>query len=239
MIVRYTEKIVNLGKREYTVIVPKDIGGFVNTEYIMDGDRNTFQAIVFSLMKLIEHKDTIIYFPLWKNKVAEIMYERARSRNKEPNRIENFDVVFFSHALQFKVHEWKEPRSKLRKIRGKTHKIDFDYDWALDKVTRLNKKFEKTKIHYKDIDNFKYHFRFDTHIFVGGVQSFVRLFMDISEYLPQNFEILYKTEPDMFYVCMPTQCNRKNNYEEPMELGFWDRRYEKEHAEVVKKAWNR
>ena len=32
------------------------------------------------------------------------------SRNKEPNRIENFDVVFFSHALQFKVHEWKELR---------------------------------------------------------------------------------------------------------------------------------
>lgn len=47
MILRYVEKKVHLGEREYTMVIPRDIGGFVNREYIMDADSGVEFAASF------------------------------------------------------------------------------------------------------------------------------------------------------------------------------------------------
>ena len=221
MKIRYTEKTVTLGNRAYTVIIPKDVGGFVNKQNILDGDRDSFQALVFGMMELIEHKDnTIVYFPLWKNVPAELMYPWDRSEN----RSDNFDVVFLSHALQFPLKNWKTLRQKLKKAPGKDHNIDFNFQWAVEKATRIKGNFERTKTYYKDIANFKRYFRFDTHFFVGGVYSFCSFLCDIARFLEQNLEQKYRTSVYVDWTSLP--LDYKYDY---MEIGLWDRRYEKEH----------
>lgn len=233
MKIKYTEKIVRLGSKTYKVIIPDETDGFVNGEYIMDGDRKAFQAIAFSMMHLIENKDTIIYFNLWNNKPAKIMYKWERSGK----RCENFDVVFMSHALQFKIKDWKEIRNKLKKTKAYKHSEKFNLDWASGKAERLKSKFEKKEIYIKQKDRFNYRFEYDTHFFVGGVQSFTELFIDISEYLKTNLEQYYMSFPDMEWTFLPQFVNRKLRFDDPMEIGFWDRRFEEVHEREFKKGW--
>lgn len=237
MKIKYTEKYVSLGKKTYKIIIPHETEGFVNGPYILDADRKAFQALAFSMMELIQHKDTIIHFQLWNNAPAEIMYFWKR----DENRSENFDVVFFSHALQFKIKDWKMLRNKAKKVKGNVKTVDLDLNWATAKTTKLNSKFSKTDIYHKEKDRFIYRFAFDTHFFIGGVQSFTEFYLDIVEFLGKNLEHKYKATPFVDWMYLPQEFYRPydTNYRGAMEIGFWDRRYEKAHEDAIEKSLRR
>lgn len=117
MIMKYITKIVKLGKQEYTVVVPCQIDGFVNSERTMDANRKALNALFVSMAMLLENRNLIIYFPLWHNKIAKDLYRT----DDLDNRQQNFDVVFMFHTLQFPIHHWKELRGKLKKIKCRLH----------------------------------------------------------------------------------------------------------------------
>ena len=229
MIIKYIEKTVTLGKKTYTVIIPRDIDGFVNLRYIMDADRKTFQALCFSMMRLIENKNLIVWFPLWNNKPAKSMYN---IKGYMESRCENFDVIFLSHALQFPLCNWKALRQKLKKAKGKYHKENFNFNWACNKAERLSKDFDTKKFGLRKKDTLKYSFKFDTHIFVGGVRSFTDFFNICADFLKKHSEDYFRFTPDMDWSFLPQDDKSIRFFDDPMEIGFWDRRYEEKHIYI-------
>lgn len=230
MRLKYTEKKVCLGKREYTVIIPDGIDSFVNTEYIMDADRCSMEAILVSMIMLIENRNYIIYFPLWKNKLAKGIYRSPITEN----RYQNFDVVFLSHTLQFLIHDWKELRAKLRKVKGKPHTKEINLILSDKTIENIYKKHEKTNAYYKKQDLFDRYFRFDTHFLIGGPYSFAKTYTIMREFLKDNLEEEYMTSLFSYWRILPQVCSPKNNCLKEIEIGFYDRRYEKDHINYEK-----
>lgn len=230
MQLKYTEKKVNLGKREYTVIIPQGIDSFVNTEYIMDADRHSMEAILISMIMLIGNKNLIVYFPLWKNKLAKGIYRSPKTEN----RYQNFDVVFLSHTLQFPIHDWKELREKLRKVKGKSHTKEINLILSDKTIENLCKKHEKTNTYYKKRDLFDRYFKFDTHFLVGGPYAFAKTYTIMREFLKDNLEEEFMSSVFLYWRILPQVCSPKNDWLEEMEIGFYDRRYEKDHINYEK-----
>ena len=231
MYLKYTEKKVNLGKREYTIIIPHGIDSFVNNEFAMDMDRRSMEAILVSMIMLIENKSLIIYFPIWKNKLAKDMYYRSQ---KTENRYQNFDVVFLSHSLQFPVHDWKELRTILRKVKGKVHTKEINLILSDKTIENLCNKHKRTNAYYKKRDLFDRYFRFDTHFLIGGPYAFAKTYTIMREFLKDNLEEEFMTSLFSYWRILPQVCSPKNDWTPEIEIGFYDRRYEKDRKNYEK-----
>jgi hypothetical protein len=230
MKLKYTEKRVDLGKYDYTVIIPDNIDSLVNTEYGMDGDRRALEALLISMVMLIENRNLIIYFPLWKNKLAKGIYRS----NKTEHRYQNFDVVFLSHTLQFPIHDWKELRAKLKRVKGKPHIKEINLILSDKTIENICMKYEKTNNYYKKRDLLDRYFRFDTHFLVGGSYSFSKTYTVIKEFLKKNLEYEFITSIFLYWRILPQVCSPKNDWLEEIEIGFYDRRYEKDRSNFEK-----
>lgn len=219
MILRYTEKKVRLGEREYRVIIPRDIDGFVNREYIMDADRAALHSILLSMALLMENKKAILYFPLWKNKPTSGLYIDCNFEN----RYENFDVVFLSHTLQFKVDDWKKIRCRLGKIKGEYHTRDINIVDFEKRAQQICKSYEKSDRYYKKLDLLDRRFRFDTLIFIGGPYSFARSFIELKELISLPLESNYISSFYQDWIALPERRWSRKRYEDAIEIGFYDR----------------
>lgn len=235
MYLKYTEKKVDLGKNEYTVIIPYGIDSFVNNEFIMDADRHSMEAILISMIMLIKNRNLIVYFPLWKNKFAEGIYRSSITEN----RCQNFDVVFMSHTLQLPIHDWKELRAKLRKVKGEPHTKEINLILSDKTIENLCKKHEKINAYFKKQDLFDRYFRFDTHFLVGGPYAFAKTYTIMREFLTNNLEQEYMTSLFPYWWILPQVCSPKNDWLDEIEIGFYDRRYEQDHKNYEKDYYKR
>lgn len=229
MILRYVEKKVRLDEREYTVVLPQDIGGFVNREYIMDADRAALNSLLLSMAVLMERREVIIYFPLWKNKPASDLYMEETSEK----RYENFDVVFLSHTLQFPACDWKKLRLRMRKIKGEYHTRDINIIDFEKRAHWICKAYEKREACYKKLDLLDRRFRFDTLIFIGGPYSFARSFIELKELISLPLESNYISSFYQNWISLPERRWSRKRYEDTIEIGFYDRGLVKDHKAAM------
>lgn len=235
LILNYTEKNVRLGKKNYTIVIPDDIEELHNRNLVLDGDRKALNAILMSLLMLMEKKDIIVYFPLWHNEIPKYYNDGFSCFLHDGNpRKNDFDVVFLPHYMQFSVHDWKEIRQSIKKLKGEKHKFRADSELKKRELEPQLEHYSHTKAHFGDKDAFEHYCQFDTLFFVGGKYSFAQLFCDLSEMLQKPLEKNFSQSVIRDYVCFPyAEGNARENHDDVPEIRF----YTKELEEENQKAW--
>ena len=215
----YVKKPVKVKGRTYTIIIPDNIDGFINNQYMLDADREGLTAIMLSTLMMIKHKNTIVYFPLQKNKLPEFCYYRGGYTVDEKII---YDVVFVPHSIQMPISRWKDIRKSLKYAKADKGAFKVNISTEYNIYTKEFEKYKKTTIYYQSKDVFCTYKRFETYFFVGGHFSFMDLFISLKEMLDLPLEDNFKKGDSFDYTFF---CDKERDYP---EIGFYDARFEKQ-----------
>ena len=215
----YVKKPVKVKGMTYTIIIPDNIDGFINNQYMFDADREGLTAIMLSTLMMIKDKNTIVYFPLQKNKLPEFCYYRGGYTVDEKII---YDVVFVPHSIQMPISRWKDIRKGLKYAKAYKGVFKVNISTEYDIYTKEFEKYKKTTIYYQSKDVFCTYKRFETYFFVGGHFSFMDLFISLKEMLDLPLEDNFKKGDSFDYTFF---CDKERDYP---EIGFYDARFEKQ-----------
>lgn len=216
----YTQKTVKAKNSTYTIIIPDNIDGFINNQYMFDADRKGLTAIMLSTLMMIKDKNIIVYFPLKKNMLPEFCYPNQGGYTAHEKII--YDVVFVPHSVQMPISSWKEIRKGLKYAKADKGVFKLNISTEYDIYTKEFEKYKKTTIYYQSEDVFCTHKRFQTYFFVGGHFSFMHLFISLKEMLDLPLEDNFKKGESFDYTFF---CDKERDYP---EIGFYDAHFEKE-----------
>lgn len=214
----YTKKIVKRRNKELAIIIPDNIDGFLNNCTIFDADRKGLNSILMSALIMMKEKNIVVYFPLQKN---EIEFYWAKGKSFILGEKEICDVVFMHHSTQTPISDWKEIKQSLKYSKSVREHFEADINFECDMYEKEYEKFEKSELGYKLKDVFSHHNRFDTCFFVGGLFSYMQLFIDLKDMLELPLEENFKNGKEADYIFFIDNY-KKNGYDCP-ELGFFDK----------------
>lgn len=216
----YTKIPVKIKNKEISVVIPDNIDGFLNNQVIFDADRKGLNAIMMSALMMIQKKDIIAYFPLQKN---DITHYWAKWNSTIIGEKVIYDVVFIHHSSQIPISEWKKIKQAFKYSKSVRESFEVNINSEYNAYENEYKKFEKTELYYKRKDVFSHYSRFDTCFFVGGLFSFMQLFMDLKDMLELPLEENLKTGAGFDCVCF-IEDGKRCGYDFP-ELGFFDKTF--------------
>ncbi len=216
----YIKKTVKSKNRIYTIIIPDNIGGFINNQYMFDSDRDGLTAIMMSALMMLKDKDIILYFPLQKNKIPEFCYP-ARDGYTIDDKIV-YDVVFVPHTIQMPISRWKSIRKGLKYAKADKCAFKANINTEYDIFAKEVEKYKKTTRHCKSKDVFYTYKRFETYFLVGGRISFADLFISLKEMLDLPLEENFRSGKSFDYIFF---CDKERDFP---EIGYYDARFEKE-----------
>lgn len=214
----YTKILVKIKNKEISVVIPDNINGFFNNQVMFDADRKGLNSIMMSALMMIKKKNVMVYFPLQKN---DITHYWAKFNSTIIGEKLIYDVVFMHHSTQIPVSEWKEIKQAFKYSKHTRESFEANIDSEYNAYAKEYARFEKTKLYYKHKDVFSHCCRFDTCFFVGGLFSFMQLFMDLKNMLELPLEENLKSGAGFDYVCFIEDGDRCG-YDFP-ELGFFDK----------------
>ena len=216
----YTKKVVKRKTGEYTVIIPDGTENFLNNKYIFDADREGLNAILMSVLLMTKRKDLIIYFPVMSNTLPDRYFPKANEYVVSEKA--RGDVVFFHHAAQIPVSDWKEIRRSLMFTKGIKAAFCADIDFEYRQCMKRYKDVERFVCTEKK-DLFLFKRKFETFFFIGGRSTFTEFFIDLKKMLDLPLEENFKASPMNDYVFFNTGYGKDILVEFP-ELGFFDER---------------
>ena len=194
----YVKKPVKVKGMTYTIIIPDNIDGFINNQYMFDADREGLTAIMLSTLMMIKDKNIIAYFPLQKNKLPEFCYPNRVGYTAHEKII--YDVVFVPHSVQMPISIWKDIRKGLKYTTADKDAFKVNINTEYDICTKEFEKYKKTTIYYQSKDVFYTYKRFQTYFFVGGHFSFMDLFISLKEMLDLPLEDNFKKGESFDYT---------------------------------------
>ncbi len=216
----YVKKAVKVKGMTYTIIIPDNIDGFINNQYMFDADREGLTTIMLSTLMMIKDKNIILYFPVQKNKLPKFCYPNRGGYTVGEKII--YDVVFVSHSVQMSISSWKEIRKGLKYAKADKGVFKVNISTEYDIYTKEFEKYKKTTIYYQSKDVFCTYKRFQTYFFVGGHFSFMDLFISLKEMLDLPLEDNFKKGDSFDYTFF---YDKERDYP---EIGFYDARFEKQ-----------
>lgn len=211
-----TKKIIKIKNKEISVIIPDNIEGVLNNQVVFDADRKGLNSIMMSAL-MIKKKNIIVYFPLQKNDITH--YWAKRNSNIIGEKL-IYDVVFMHHSTQIPVSEWKKIKQAFKYSKSIRESFEVNINSEYNACENEYKKFEKTERYYKRKDVFLHCSRFDTCFFIGGLFSYMQLFMDLKDMLELPLEENLKTGAGFDYVYF-IEDGKRCGYDFH-ELGFFD-----------------
>ena len=216
----YVKKSVNVKGKTYTIIIPDNLDGFINNQYMLDADRKGLTAIMLSSLMMFKDKNIIVYFPLKKNMLPEFCYPNRIGYTVDEKII--YDVVFVPHSVQMPISSWKEIRKGLKYAKADKGVFKVNNSTEYDICTKEFEKYKNKTIYCQSKDVFCTYKRFETCFFVGGHFSFMDLFISLKEMLDLPLEDNFRKGESFDYTIF---VDKERDFP---ELGFYDARFEKE-----------